>query len=107
MPILVRLEGHLRTTFVAVRTDPHGVDPGDFPGGSLVKNLPSSAGDMGSIPHWRNKIPHAAGQPSPRATTREACKPKQKVCSCAKKEEGIPNAGGDRAWGPIPILSLC
>ena len=82
MPILVRLEGHLRTAFVAVRTDPHGVDPGDFTGGPLVKNLPSSAGDMSSIPHWRNKIPHAAGQLSPRTTTREACKPKQKVCSC-------------------------
>ena len=24
-------------------------DPGDFPGGSVVKNLPASAGDTGSI----------------------------------------------------------
>jgi len=24
----------------------------DFPGGPMVKNLPCSAGDMGSIPDW-------------------------------------------------------
>ena len=28
----------------------------------MVKNLPSNAGDMGSIPGWRTKIPHAVGQ---------------------------------------------
>ena len=32
----------------------------DFPGGPVVKNLPASAGDMGSIP--AREIPHAAGQ---------------------------------------------
>ena len=26
---------------------------GGFPGGSVVKNLPANAGDMGSIPGWR------------------------------------------------------
>ena len=26
--------------------------PKDFPGGSMVKNLPAKAGDMGSIPRW-------------------------------------------------------
>ena len=41
----------------------------DFPGGPVVKNLPSSAGDAGSIPGREVKIPHAAGQLSPRATT--------------------------------------
>ena len=30
----------------------------DFPGGPVVKNLPSNAGDMG----WGTKIPHASGQ---------------------------------------------
>ena len=40
----------------------------------MVKNLPSNAGDAGSIPGQGNKIPHAAGQPSPCATTTElAC----------------------------------
>ena len=33
----------------------------DFPGGPVVKNPPSNAGDMGSIPGQGNKIPHAAG----------------------------------------------
>ena len=33
---------------------------GDFPGGPMVKNLPSNAGDMGWIPGWGTKIPHAA-----------------------------------------------
>ena len=41
----------------------------DFPGGPVVKNLPSNAGDTGSIPGRGTKIPHAAGQQSPRATT--------------------------------------
>ena len=45
---------------------------GDFPGGPLVRNLPSNAGDMGSIPGWRTEIPHASGQLSPLATTRDA-----------------------------------
>ena len=33
--------------------------PGDFPGGPVVENLPSNAGDTGSIPGWETKIPHA------------------------------------------------
>ena len=32
----------------------------DFPGGPVVKNLPSSAGDMGSISGQGTKIPGAA-----------------------------------------------
>ena len=46
----------------------------DFPGGPVVKNLPYNAGDTGSIPGQGTKIPHAAGQQSPRATATElAC----------------------------------
>ena len=37
----------------------------------MVKNPPYDAGDVGSIPGWETKIPHAAGQLSPRATTTE------------------------------------
>ena len=33
----------------------------DFPGGPVVKTLPSNTGDMGSIPGWGTKIPHAVG----------------------------------------------
>ena len=43
-----------------------------FPGGSVVKNPPSHAGDMGLILGQGSKIPHATGQLSPRASTREA-----------------------------------
>ena len=38
---------------------------GDFPGGPLVKNLPSNAGDEGLIPGLGTKIPHALEQLSP------------------------------------------
>ena len=32
----------------------------DFPGGPVVKTSPSNAGDVGSIPSWGAKIPHAS-----------------------------------------------
>ena len=38
----------------------------DFPGGPVVKNLPSNEGDTSSIPGQGTKIPHAAGQLNPR-----------------------------------------
>ena len=41
----------------------------------MVKNPPSSAGDAGSIPGPGTKIPHAAGQLGPRATTTEPTRP--------------------------------
>ena len=37
----------------------------DFPGGPVVKNPPSNAGDVGSVPGWGTKNPHAWGQLSP------------------------------------------
>ena len=37
----------------------------DFPGGSVVENPPSNAGDMG----WGTKIPHVMGQLSPTHNT--------------------------------------
>ena len=43
----------------------------DFPGGPVVKNLPSNAGDTGSIPGWETKIPCATRQPSLRVATGE------------------------------------
>ena len=43
----------------------------DFPGGPVVKNLLSNAGDAGLIPGGGTKIPHAAGQLSLCATTTE------------------------------------
>ena len=43
----------------------------DVAGGPVVKNPASSAGDMGSIPGQRTKIPHAGGQLSLCTTTTE------------------------------------
>ena len=43
----------------------------DFPGGPVVKNPPSNAGDVGSIPGGGTKIPHAVEQLNPCATTTE------------------------------------
>ena len=43
----------------------------DFPGGPVVKNLPSNVGGAGSIPGWGTKIPQAMGQLSPCATATE------------------------------------
>ena len=42
----------------------------DFPGGTVSKNLPVNAGDTGSIP-GPGKMPHAAGQLRPSASTTE------------------------------------
>ena len=44
----------------------------DFPGGPVVKNPPSNAGDAGLISGRETKIPHATGQLTLRATTAEA-----------------------------------
>ena len=45
----------------------------DFAGGPMVKNLPSNAGDVGSIPGLGTKIPHAAGQLSPSTQMKMEC----------------------------------
>ena len=44
----------------------------NFPGGPVIKNLPSNARDAGSIPGQGTKIPHASEQPSA-ATPEAAC----------------------------------
>ena len=44
---------------------------GNFSSGPEVKNSPSDAGDVVSIPGQGTKIPHATGQLSLHVTTRE------------------------------------
>ena len=44
---------------------------GGFPGGPMVKIMPSSAEGAGSIPGQGTKIAHATGQLSPCVATRE------------------------------------
>ena len=43
----------------------------DVPGGPVVKSPSCNAGDTGLILGWGAKFPHAMGQLSPHATTRE------------------------------------
>ena len=58
----------------------------DLPRGPVVKKLPSHAWDMGLIPGWGTKIPDAAKQLNPQATTGEkpawhnekSCMPQQR-----------------------------
>ena len=45
----------------------------DFPGGPLVKNLPSNAGDTSLMPGQGTKIPHAWGQLSQGTATKSQC----------------------------------
>ena len=58
----------------------------------MVKNLPSYAGDAGSIPGRGTKIPHAAGRLSPYAATSEpacsrACTPQTREKPVHRNEE--------------------
>ena len=46
-------------------------NPGDFPGGPVVKNLPSSAWDVSSIAGRGTRFQHATGKLSPDTSTRE------------------------------------
>ena len=45
----------------------------DFPGGPVVKNLPSSVGNVGSITGGGTKIPQAAERLSPSTTLESQC----------------------------------
>ena len=42
-----------------------------FPGSPVVRNVPSNAGDVGSIPGHRTNIPHASEQLNPCDATPE------------------------------------
>ena len=53
----------------------------DFPGGSVVKNLPSNAGDR--FNPWSGKIPHAVEQLSPfTATVQLGTTTMESPCHC-------------------------
>ena len=70
-----------------------------FPGGPVVKNLPSNAGGAGSIPSGKTKIPHTAEATKLHSATLEKpalttenpmpqgrnCKPQQRPNTSKKK----------------------
>ena len=65
---------------------------GDFPGGPVVKNPPSNAGDAGSIPGWETRLSQAAGQLSPWATTTEPVRLSEREAQAPQLER---NPSGD------------
>ena len=74
----------------------------DFPGGPLVKNLPSKAGDVGSIPGQGTKIPQTARHLRPWAKTKERpeCHNKDPV-QTKKKRTSLPlPVSGAAQWAP-------
>ena len=66
----------------------------DFPGGPVLRIHPPIQGTRPSIPGWGTKIPHAAGQLSPRATTRE--KPARGNEEPCNKRSCVPPARGSQ-----------
>ena len=57
----------------------------DFPGGPVVKNLPSNAGDTGSIPGQGTRISHAMGKQRLCATATEpTCPTWEATCYTAR-----------------------
>ena len=72
----------------------------DFPGGPVVKALPSNSGGAGSIPGWGAKIPHAL-RPNNQNIKQKQCSskfnkvvkngPHQKKNNNNKKEENLGN----------------
>ena len=60
-----------------------------FRGGAVLKNLPCNAGNTGSIPRWRPRIPHAAEQISQHSTITEPVG--------HKKRPRMPQLGADPA----------
>ena len=50
---------------------------GDFPGGPVIENLPSNAGNVDLSPGWRTKIPHAMGR-EPKCHNEDAAQSKLK-----------------------------
>ena len=85
--ILIFLSEHLLLIIIKSR---------NFPGGLVVKNPHSSAGDMGLIPDLGTGIPHAAEKLSPRTTTTElscsgACSPQLEKPTHHHKEHTCHN----------------
>ena len=64
----------------------------DVPGAPVVKNLPSNAGGLGSIPGWGTKMPHVRGQLSSRTRTHA---PHQEKLMRLKEDPGQPKTQGE------------
>ena len=72
----------------------------DFPGGPVVKNLLSNAGHAGSIPGRGTKIPRAAAQLSPRATTTEPASLNERANVLQTTEPTCSGTCVPQLWSP-------
>ena len=79
----------------------------DFPGGPVVKNPPSNAGDVGLIPGWGTKIPHAAGQLSPHAATTELARLNERARVPQTTEPTCPGARVPQLQSPCALEPRC
>ena len=70
-----------------------------FPGGAVVESLPANAGDYGFEP-WSGKIPHAAEQQNPWATTTEPARLEPVLRNKSGRDSERP-AHRDEEWPPL------
>ena len=70
-----------------------------FPGGAVVENLPANAGGHGFEP-WSRRIPHAAEQRSPWATTTEPARLEPVLRSKRGRDSERPAHRGEQ-WPPL------
>ena len=66
--ILISIEKKKQNTHAQKKTKSR-----DFPGGPVVKNLPCNTEDMGTVPGWGTRNPHAISQLSLCVTMRRCC----------------------------------
>ena len=62
----------------------------DFPGGPVVKNLPSSSEDVSLIPGWGTKIPRCLMAIKPMLHAREGHMPQQRPSAAREKKKKNP-----------------
>ena len=80
-------------------------DQGDFPGGRVVKDLPSNAGDTGSFPGGRTKMARALGQLGPQAaTTKPLCCSKRSPCATTRENLHTREGPSNHNEGPVQPL---
>ena len=71
-------------------------EPRDSPGGPVVESPPFRWGDVSSTPGQRIRMPHAAGQLSAHAATRESEPHSQKEPTCCNEDPAQPKTGGEK-----------
>ena len=79
----------------------HLKQPRDLPRGPAVKNMTCNAGDPGSIPGQRTKIPHATGQLSLQATQKRSTMMQGR----SQEPQLRPNTAKENKWINIFLIN--